>query len=140
MASPGLQQVRARPWPIIAGAASLITLATTFSYDLEGGYQAGLAGTEQAALRLTRALEEQTETTFGAVDGVLKATIRHLRLLKRLGAAEQTSIRGVLAAEAELNGGTLEIASTPGVGTTVTVRLPKARLMEIPAEGWRQAS
>lgn len=55
MASADLPQNRARSWPIIAGAASLITLAITFGYNLWGGYQAGLAGTEQTAHRLTLA-------------------------------------------------------------------------------------
>lgn len=101
MAQAGFLQKHARSWPIIAGVASLIALAVTFGYNLRGGYQSRLLDTEQTVRRLSSALEEHTLTTFDAVDGVLKATIRHLQLLQRLNVEEQTSVRGVLAAGAD---------------------------------------
>ncbi len=101
MGNAGFLQKHARSWPVIAGAASLVALAITFGYNLWGGYQSKLLDTEQTVRRLSSALEEHTLTTFDAVDGVLKATIRHLRLLQRLSADEQTSVRGVLAAGAD---------------------------------------
>lgn len=101
MANAGLLQKHARSWPVIAGAASLIALAITSGYNPLGGHHSKLLDTEQTVRRLSSALEEHTLTTFDAVDGVLKATIRHLRLLRRLGADELTSVRGVLAAGAD---------------------------------------
>jgi len=40
---------------------------------------------------------------------------------------------------AELHGGTLTLASTPGAGTTATVRLPPERLLSVPATGMQTA-
>jgi PAS domain S-box-containing protein len=91
---------RAGAGPIAVGLSALVALGITFGYNLWSGQRAELQVTEQTTDRLVRALEDHTIHTFSAVDGTLKATLRHLALLKRLDGEEETSVRSLLGASA----------------------------------------
>lgn len=91
---------RAGAWPVAVGIAALIALGITFGYNLWSGQRAELHVTAQTTDRLVRALEDHTDQTFGAVDGMLKATLRHLALLRRIDGEEETSVRSLLGASA----------------------------------------
>jgi len=89
---------RAGAWPIAVGLSALVALGITFGYILWSGQRAELKVAAQTTDRLVRALEDHTDHTFGAVDGMLKATLLHLALLNRLDGEQETSVRSLLGA------------------------------------------